>query len=329
MARTTRPTLAHRLQFSLYLVVEWLVSRLAWRTSWRLGRALGRLFYRIDARHRRVVRDNLRASNLDLDEAAIQSLSRTCFEHFGGLLLTTVRSMRTVPADIRRVTRIEGREHLEAAHAEGKGIIGLTAHIGNWELMALAISVAGWKLAAIGRELDNPLLEARLKRFRMLFGNSVIAKDGAVRGSIKALKEGQLVGFLLDQNATAGGVFVHFMGRWAATFATAGILAVRYDLPILPVASRVDADGNLIVTAHPPFHAPRTGDPARDAWTATQRMTCWIESQVRENPSQWFWMHRRFKTQPEPGGSGLPPQAWLDEWQAVCASLSAQPQATD
>jgi KDO2-lipid IV(A) lauroyltransferase len=313
MAKSSRTTLAHRLQFALFLVVEWLVSTLSWRTTWNLGRMIGRLFCRIDARHRRVVRENLRASDLGLDEAGVQAMSMAAFEHFGGLLFTTLRIMKITPEELRRITRIEGQEHLEAAFREGKGVVGLTAHIGNWELLALAVALGGWKLAAIGRELDNPLLEARLKRFRMTFGNSVIAKDGAVRGSIKALKEGQMVGFLLDQNAVAGGIFVRFLGRWACTFATAGVLAARFDLPILPVSSRVEPDGTLIITAFPPFHAPRTGDAARDAWAATQRMTTWIEDRVRENPSQWFWMHRRFKTQPGPGQPELPPEAWLAE----------------
>lgn len=190
-------------------------------------------------------------------------------------------------------------------------MIGLTGHIGNWELTALALGLAGWKVAAIGRELDNPLLEARLRTFRVACGNSVIPKDGAVRGSIRALKEGRFVGFLLDQDALAAGVFVHYMGRWASTFSTAGMLACRFDLPVLPISSRVNPDGTLTVTAHPPFHADRTGDPARDAWQATQRMTTWLEQQVKANPSQWFWMHRRFKTQPGPGEPNLPPDAWL------------------
>jgi len=314
MARPSSPTLTHRLQLGLFLVVEALVSTLSWQTAWKLGRAVGRLFYRIDARHRRVVRENLRGSNLGLDEAAIQEVSRACFEHFGALLFTTLRLLKTTPEEVRRFTRIEGQEHLEAAFREGKGIIGLTGHIGNWEHLALAMSLGGWKLTAIGRELDNPLLEARLKAFRVKFGNSVIPKGGALRGVIKALKEGQFLGFLLDQNAVTSGVFVQFLGRWASTFGTAGVLAVKFDLPILPVSSRVEPDGTLVVTAYPPFHAPRTGNPERDAWCATQRMTAWLEDRVRENPSQWFWMHRRFKTQPGPGQAELPPESWRDGW---------------
>jgi KDO2-lipid IV(A) lauroyltransferase len=151
-----------------------------------------------------------------------------------------------------------------------------------------------------------------LRDFRTRCGNSVIAKDGAVRGTLKSVRQGRMVGFLLDQDALASGVFVKFLGRWASTFSTAGMLATRFDLPVLPLASRVEADGTLVVTAFPPFHVEATGDPARDTWVATQRMTTWIESQVLANPGQWFWMHRRFKTQPGPGEPDLPEQAWVD-----------------
>jgi len=324
MARSLRPTFAHRLQYGLFLAVEWLASGLSWRSAWSLGRAVGHLYYLADARHRRVVRENLRSSDLGLREQEIQALSRECFTHFGALLFTTLRLLRTTPEEIRRITRIEGQEHIEAAHREGKGIIGLTGHIGNWELLALAMSVAGWKMAAIGRELDNPLLEARLRDFRTAHGNEMISKDGAVRGAIRALKAGQLIGFLLDQDALASGVFVKFLGRWASTYSTAGMLAVRFDLPILPVSSRVDADGMVTLTASPPFHAARTGDTARDVWTVTQRMTSWLEAQVRANPAQWFWMHRRFKTQPGPGEPDLPPEEWLAA-QAAAEDATGEP----
>ena len=311
MAKSTTPTLTHRLQYGMFRVVERLVRMLPWGVAWRLGHAVGLLYYRVDARHRRVVRNNLRISNLDLDEAGIQALSRACFEHFGALLFSTLRLLGATPEELRRITRLEGREHLDAAFAEGKGVIGLTGHFGNWELMALALSLEGRTMDVIGRELDNPLLETELREFRMKYGNSVIAKDGAVRGALKALKAGRMVGFLLDQDALASGVFVKFMGSWAATFSTAGMLAVRFDLPVLPISSKVAADGTLTIRVHPPFHPVLTGDPARDTWTVTQRMTTWIEAQILENPGQWLWMHRRFKTQPGPGESPLPPEEWL------------------
>jgi KDO2-lipid IV(A) lauroyltransferase len=136
-----------------------------------------------------------------------------------------------------------------------------------------------------------------------------------MRGTLKALKAGRGVGFLLDQDALGMGIFVKFLGQWASTFATAGNLAARYGLPVLPVFSWPNEDGTWTVRFAPPFQVPVTGDPARDEWTATQLMTARIEAQIRKDPRWWFWMHRRFKTRPGtlgPDQAGLPPEGWLE-----------------
>jgi len=298
MARTQRPNLQHWIEFSLFRMVEALLRLFTWRRAGRLGAALGLLVWFLDPRHRRIVRRNLRESDLGIDELEVRRLTRQCFAHFGSMLLTTLRMLTLSPERIKTLVRIEGLEHFDAAAAEGKGTIALTGHFGHWELMALGLSLEGRPLAVIGRELDNPLLEPYLRDLRGRFGNSVIAKDGAVRESLKALKKGKAIGFLLDQDASGNGVFTRFFGKWASTFPTAGMLATRYDLPILPIFNRVHADGTVTVLIRPPFHAPRTGNAEQDTLTATQLMTRCIEDEVRQDPAWWFWMHRRFKTQP-------------------------------
>jgi KDO2-lipid IV(A) lauroyltransferase len=280
-----------------------------------LGEAAGGLFYRVDPRHRRVVRENLRQTDLGLSEADCVALSKACFRHFGALFVSLLRLRRATPEELHRWIRVEGLEHFDAAQAEGRGFIQLTGHYGNWEVIALGQSLHGRTLDAIGRELDNPLLEPISLAFRTRFGNRVISKDGGMRGTLKALKAGRGVGFLLDQDALGMGIFVKILGQWASTFPTAGNLAVRYDLPILPVFSWPNEDGTWTVRFEAPFHVPRTGDLPRDEWTATQLMTARIEAQIRKDPRWWFWLHRRFKTRPGtlgPQQAGLPPEAWVE-----------------
>lgn len=314
------PTLRHHLEYGLFRVVEGLVRGLPYPTALALGRGLGRAFWLVDARHRRVVRDNLRNAGIELDEKAVRSLSRECFAHFGGLLLGTLRLMRMDGDELDRWVRVEGIEHFDAAAAGGKGFIQLTGHYGNWEAVALAQSRRGRSLAVIARELDNPMLEPELARARSRFGNTVISKDGAMRDTLKAFKAGRGVGFLLDQDALTMGVFVRFLGQWASTFGTAGSLASRYGLPVLPVFSWPNEDDTVTVRFDAPFQVPATGDAARDAWTATQLMSARIEAQIRQDPRWWFWMHRRFKTRPGEGNplpAPLPPPEWLESLAAL------------
>jgi KDO2-lipid IV(A) lauroyltransferase len=310
----------HRLEFGLYRAAEGLVGRLPYPAVLGLGRGLGRLFWLVDARHRRVVRDNLRGSGLVLDEGAVRRLSRGCFAHFGALFLGSLRMMRMDEEELDRWVKVEGLEHFDAAAAGGKGFIQLTGHYGNWEAVALAQSRHGRGLAVIARELDNPLLEPELTRLRCRFGNTVIAKDGAMRDTLKAFKAGRGVGFLLDQDALGRGLFVRFLGRWASTFGAAGTLAARYGLPVLPVFSWPNEDDTTTVRFEPPFTVPATGDAEKDAWTATQLMAARIEARILQDPRWWFWMHRRFKTVPgctDPLAPPLPPPEWLESIAAL------------
>lgn len=315
-------SLKHRVEYALFRLAEWGVARMSWTGAQALGRGLGSLGHALDARHRRVVRDNLREADLGLDEAGIREVARDSFRHFGSLLLSTIRLQTLSREELLKVVRFEGLEHWDAAVAEGKGFIGLTGHYGNWEAMALALSATGRPLAVIGRELDNPYLEPHLARVRGRFGNRVIPKAGAFRDSLKVLKANGGVGFLLDQDALTHGVFVKFLGRWASTFSSAGTLAVKYDLPIVPIFSEPLADGGVLVRVEPPLRAPRSGDTARDVWQATQLMTQCIEARIRRGPRWWFWMHRRFKTRPGEGNplpAPLPPPEWQQAVQALDA----------
>ena len=309
------PTLRHRLEDGAFRLLDGVLGRLPWGTVQTIGEAAGLAFYWADPRHRRIVRENLRFADLGLSEAETRAMARACFRHFGSLFIGLLRLRRATPEELDRWIKVEGLEHFDAARAQGKGFIQLTGHYGNWEAVALAQSRLGRTLAVIGRELDNPLLEPISLAFRTRFGNRVILKNGAMRETLRALKAGEGVGFLLDQDALTTGVWVKFLGQWASTFGTAGSLAARYGLPVLPVFSWPNGDGTITVRFEPPFEVPVTGDAARDAWMATQLMTARIEGQIRKDPRWWFWMHRRFKTRPGEGHplpTPLPPSEWLE-----------------
>jgi KDO2-lipid IV(A) lauroyltransferase len=315
MAEASPITLRHRLEHGLFRVLGGALGALPWSTLTTLGEGLGSVFYAVDARHRRIARENLRDSDLGLSEEEIRATSRACFRHFGAMFVGLLKLQTAEPEELERWIRVEGLEHFDAVQAEGKGFIQLTGHYGHWEAVALIQSLKGRSLAVIGRELDNPLLEPFSSGFRTRFGNDVIFKRGAMRDTVKALRRGRGVGFLLDQDALTRGTWARFLGRWASTFDTAGILASKYDLPVLPVFSWPNGDGTLTVRFEPAFRVPRTGDADRDAWVATQLMTQRIEAQIRKDPRWWFWMHRRFKTQPEEGSpfqAPLPRPEWVE-----------------
>lgn len=309
-----KPSFRHRLEFALFKGAAKVLASLPWGTLQALGEGLGTLAWHVDRRHRRVARENLREADLGLGEAEILALGKGCFQHFGVVLLGTIHLLEASADTWNERVVVEGLEHFDAAQAEGRGFIQLTGHYGHWEAVALAQSLHGRSLSVIGRALDNPLLDPALRAFRERFGNRQIDKDGAMKACLQALREGRGLGFLLDQDALGAGLFVRFLGRWASTYGSAATLAVRFDLPVLPVFSWPREDGRIQVQFEPPFHVPRTGDQARDVWTATQLMVARIEGAIRRDPRWWFWMHNRFKTQPGHGhlvSDPEPPPEWL------------------
>jgi len=305
----------HRVEYSLFWVFDGLLRLLPWRTVLALGRGAGWLLHTLDKRHRLVAQDNLRQSNLGLDEAAIRATTRTCFKHYASLLLSSIHLLHMKREDVNRWVSIEGFEHWDAAVAGGKGFIILTAHYGHWEAMAMGLAVSGRPVAAIGRRLDNPLLESKLLTLRSRLGNRVIYKEGGVRAFLKELRAGRGAGFLMDQDALTTGLFVKFMGRWASTHAAAALLAVKYQRPVLPTFSYLHPDGTVTARVQPPLEIPITGNMEQDVWTATQLMTWALEAQIQQDPRWWFWLHRRYKTRPgegDPLPAPLPDPAWQE-----------------
>jgi KDO2-lipid IV(A) lauroyltransferase len=317
------PTFRHRLEYALYRGVERFLTVFPWTTVSEVGKALGLLFWFVDARHRRIVRRNVRMSDLGLDDKGIRRLSRDCFRHYGAVFLSTIRLYAGDPEEDDRWVRTEGVEHYAAAMAEGKGVVEISAHYGNWEAMAFGFGRAGVPVYAIARSLENPHLDRALRESREAYGCRVIPKGGAIREAVRVLKKGHAVGFIMDQDALTSGIWVQFLGQWASTFPTAGNLAVRLEAPILPVFSWPTEDGGYRIRFEPAFHVPVTGDPEKDTWVASQLMSDCLERQVRRDPRWWFWMHNRFKTRPGEGNplpSPLPDPAWVAAYEACRTS---------
>jgi KDO2-lipid IV(A) lauroyltransferase len=265
-----------------------------------LGRSLGRLWYRLDAPHRRVALENLdRAFDGRMSPAEIELLARNTFEHFGIMALEVCRLAFLEKEELLGWITIEGEEHFWKALAQGRGLLLLTGHLGNWELLGLVASVRGRPISVVARPADNPALEAELLRLRSRFGNRVIYKKAALKEALKELKTGGVVAALIDQNvASKEGVFVEFFGRLACTSPILALLALKTSAPVVPAFALRMPEGKYRVVVEPPVEIERTGNLDRDVVEATQKFTTIIEQYVRRYPDQWLWMHRRWKTRP-------------------------------
>ncbi|HZE22026.1 MAG TPA: hypothetical protein VE082_08235 [Desulfobaccales bacterium] len=263
-----------------------------------LVRSLAGLWYRLDKRHRRITLANLElAYNGALSPAAREKLARRVFSHFVRFGWEILELLLAPLPLIRRKVIIVGEEHVQAALAQGRGMIAVTAHAGNWEYTVMGYGLQYRPVVVVGREMDHPWA-ARLARYlRERGGNSMVAKQQGMKEIMGHLQRNRIVGIVIDQNtATEGGLLVDFFGKPARTTPVAALLA-RRGVPVLPAMSRRLADGRHLMVVLPPLPLNKTSDAQADIQRHLEAQSRVIEAWVRAEPSQWLWLHRRWKNQ--------------------------------
>jgi len=266
--------------------------------SW-LGCRLGDVLSVVLPGRRRRALANLGRAFPELSARDRQRLCRGFYHHLGQMVIELC-GLLTWPLErtLSAIT-VDGREHLEAVMATTGRALLLTAHIGNWELLAVAHRLTGFQLAIVVRPLDSGLLDVLARFWRAKTGVELIDKRGATRPVLAALRRGNIVGVLLDQNAARReAVFVPFFGVPASTSRSLAVLSLRTRTPILPVFIRREGWGRHRAIIHPPLPDSGPNAAPRAVVELTMHCTAAIEAAIREAPEQWFWMHDRWRTRP-------------------------------
>lgn len=285
-----------RVEVLLYDIAAALVGLAPPRIRLAVGSFVGYGFWAIDPKHRRVAQRSLAlAYGTALDATAVKRLARESMRHFGRVMVETVASARFEADLTQGRVRVEGVEHLRAALARGKGLIGFSGHFGHWELLRLAAGYHGVPSVTVARPLDNPLLGERLTRLRRLEGMGVVAKRGAVSSALKTLRAGGFVTLLIDQRSERSGLAVPFFGRTAFAADALAVLALRTGAPIIPGFAALQPDGTWHVRIGPEMRVAPTGRFEDDVQAIMTECTAILEQWVRRYPEQWLWTHARLK----------------------------------
>jgi KDO2-lipid IV(A) lauroyltransferase len=245
------------------------------------------------------VSKHLRWAFPEEDQAWRRSVAKASFRHLGRESVATFRLGRADAAEVRRRTEWEGFEELEKAYAEGRGVIILTGHFGNWEVAGASIAARGIPLEVIAQRQRNPLFDLDITANRERLGMRVVERRDALKRSLRTLRRGGAVGIVGDQNVRHGGAFVDFFGRPASTAKGAALFAVRTGAPLfVGVARRLPGFPQRYSVTARRIEVRLTGDVEVDVIRLTEAHTRYLEDRVREAPEQYFWQHRRWKTRP-------------------------------
>lgn len=312
-ARLAARTLRHRLEYMFLRTVSGACRILPEVLADRAGAALGWVVARVGRPRWGVVSEHLRTAFPDSGERWRRDVGRRSYAHLGAEAVSMFRLAGMGRAQVRARTRVTGLQVVERAAREKRGVIILSAHLGNWEIGGSALVARGFPLDVVVARQRNELFDRYLTRSRERLGFGIIPRNEGRRGVLAALKAGRLAGILGDQDARGAGVFVDFFGRPASTARGPAVLALRSDALIVTLFA-VRRRG-----WRPRYHvylepleesagqsagrsAERSAATGRAARVAeiTQSFTTRIEEYVRRYPDQYFWHHKRWKT-PPPG----------------------------
>jgi KDO2-lipid IV(A) lauroyltransferase len=264
-----------------------------------LAYILGGVLFCIDKKHRDIAVDNLTyAFGRQKQPREIKIIARQVFISLAQIVFEIGWSLNLKKNRFPEYFKIDGYHHIKNAYEKGMGVLVLTAHFGNWELLTIIAEMIQFPLSIVVRPLDFRPLDHFIFNLRTRFGGKIIPKKRSLRTILKSLSRGEMVALLMDQSADwYEGVFVDFMGHRACTNKGLALLALKTGAPVIPVFMIREKRG-FRAEFGPEISTHKTGDKQKDIEINTQEYNRVIENVIRRYPDQWFWIHQRWKTKP-------------------------------
>ena len=294
-----------KIKYSLLVIIARIllvVIRLLPRTvAMKLLGSLGAVVFWVMKEERIKAVSNLNiAYGQEKSPAEIHAMAKAVFVNLGKSGAEfAIKMSQNNPEKFFENLEVRGDEHLQEAIKKGKGILGLISHMGCWEGTALGLPMLGIPAYAIGKRLGNEQLNTLLFESRGKKGVSTLARGSSYKTILRVLAENNLVGILIDQDTDVRGVFVDFYGKPAHTPIGAAMLAMDSGAPVLPMfyLKKDDDTYEFIIDKEIPLIS--TGNRRRDMGENTRLFHTVIEKYIKKYPTQWVWMHNRWKTTPE------------------------------
>jgi lauroyl/myristoyl acyltransferase len=302
-AVSARKRLRYKLDVALLRSLAWVIQRFPRGFVRKLGHALGWATYHVAGKHRKIALANLDVAYGDSKSPKEKErIARACMQNFAATFLTMFWSPRLTQATVREYIEVD-EEAMKAQHeilSRGRGLIFVTLHFGDWELLGQTSALFGIPLTVVMEELRNAKLAEFLSDLREQTGNRLISQNFATAKLMKALKRGEGVALLIDLNSVPrlGGVWLKFFEMPVFNSATAAILSLRTGAPLVGAAAIPLPNGRCRIVCSREITVPPTGNEEADILALSQKCSDFCESVVREHPDYWLWTYKRWKFRP-------------------------------
>lgn len=283
-------------RFVTFLLVKSLMA-VAGVMPRRLGHALfgslGLFCYRFLTRPRRAAMANLRlVYGEEYTDRQLGEIAKQSFANLGKFAFDAINIGKYTPEDLANIVEVTGRHHLDAVLAKGAGVVAITGHIGNWELMGAYWAGMGYPLTALATRVRDSRLDDLLLRIRRSAGLKILERSKGLLSAFRCLRRGEMLGVLMDLDTSVESLTVDFLGHPAKTPVGPAKLASRTGAGVVPMALLMKSDGTYRLDVREPLRLNGDGALADDV----ARCSMAVEEFIRLEPTQWAWMHRRWKS---------------------------------
>jgi len=287
----------HKFEYALVRMAVAVLARLPVSAALAFGRFLGSVAWQVVGLRRRLVMESLQRAFPEKKTEQLNASGLACYRNLGSCFVEMFRIYRLSTPQMQRRVTFQDRRIMDRALEQGRGVINVTFHYGNWELMGAFAARCGMPLDVIARGQQNPYFDRYIERLRSSNGMRMIPTGVAKKEVVRSLRRGRIVCFLADQDAHRVGVFVDFLGRPASTPKGPALYAFKTGAPVVLSIMLPQGDAGWKIVFEP---VPRPESDNLEEFIAemTAYYTNRLEYYVRQAPEHWFWPHRRWKTEP-------------------------------
>ena len=259
---------------------------------------LSRLIYIFARKTNKIIKSNLDfVYDNKLSDDEIKEIQKYSYFNISLWVLSLIENLTVKDEELKENIFIEGEEIIHNLKKDGKPIILISAHFGNMEMLSCYLNKFVTSIVQVARQSNFEKIDDFIIHAREDSGAKIVFRDGAVKKLVKALMKKEVVSLIIDQNINKReGLQVEFLGKKAHQTPTAAMLSRKFDAYVVPVAIFNEENYKYKIKIYNPIEPIKTDNNENDIKELSQLHANAISAIIRENPKQWFWPHKRFKS---------------------------------
>ncbi|MBQ3644218.1 MAG: lysophospholipid acyltransferase family protein [Candidatus Riflebacteria bacterium] len=242
---------------------------------------------------------NIMMETLNISQNEAEKLRSSCYENFVLNSMEMAKLKYISDEEVLNLLEVDGYEHLEEAYRKGNGVIIMSGHFGLWEYIPQWAALKGYKVTTVVRRQNNKYADQWFEEMRRAHKGKTTDSGMGLREILRALKNGYVLGLMMDQDNGKKGIFVKFLNKWCSAPVGPAMISLKMRTPIVPLFIVPNYKGKHYFKIYPPLYPENYENTVEGQQKLTADYTELYEQLVRKYPEQWFWLHRRWKTQPE------------------------------